>query len=33
MSSKNRAIIDKANAAFEHNDVEGLLALCTDNFT
>jgi ketosteroid isomerase-like protein len=33
MSSKNRAIIDRANAAFEHNDVEGLLALCTDNFT
>ena len=33
MSAKNKAIIDKANKAFEHNDVEALLALCTEGFT
>ena len=33
MSAKNRAIIDKANEAFTRNDVEGLLALCTEDFT
>lgn len=33
MSAKNKAIIEKANSAFTRNDVEGLLALCTDNFT
>ena len=33
MSAKNRAIIDKANDAFARNDVEALLALCTDDFT
>jgi ketosteroid isomerase-like protein len=33
MSAKNKAIIDKANKAFEQNDVEALLALCTEDFT
>lgn len=33
MSAKNKAIIDKANEVFAHNDVEALLALCNDNFT
>lgn len=32
MSSRNREIVDRANAAFTRNDVEGLLALCTDDF-
>jgi ketosteroid isomerase-like protein len=32
MSAQNKAIIDKANQAFERNDVEGLLALCTEDF-
>ncbi len=33
MSAKNRAIVDKANEAFARNDVEGLLALCSDDFS
>jgi len=33
MSAANKAIIDKANKAFEHNDVEALLALCTEDFS
>lgn len=33
MSANNRAIIDKANEAFARNDVEGLLALCSDDFS
>ena len=33
MSAKNRAIVDKANKAFARNDVEGLLALCSDDFS
>jgi uncharacterized protein len=33
MSDKNKVIIDKANKAFEQNDVEALLALCTEGFT
>ena len=33
MSAANRAIIDKANEAFARNDVEGLLALCREDFT
>ena len=33
MSANNKAIIEKANQAFERNDVEGLLALCTEDFT
>jgi ketosteroid isomerase-like protein len=32
MSSNNRAIIAKANEAFARNDVEALLALCTEDF-
>ncbi len=32
MSANNRAIVDKANEAFARNDVEGLLALCSDDF-
>ena len=32
MSAQNKAIIDKANKAFEHNNVEELLALCTEDF-
>jgi ketosteroid isomerase-like protein len=33
MSATNKAIIDKANEAFRKNDVEALLALCTEDFT
>ena len=33
MSANSRAIIDKANEAFRRNDVEALLALCTEDFT
>ncbi|MEO6212982.1 MAG: nuclear transport factor 2 family protein [Vicinamibacterales bacterium] len=33
MSAKNKAIIEKANDTFRRSDVEGLLALCTDDFT
>ena len=33
MSAANKAIIDKANDAFRKNDVEALLALCSDDFT
>lgn len=33
MSANNKAIIDKANEAFRKNDVEALLALCTEDFT
>lgn len=33
MSAPNKAIIDKANEAFRKNDVEALLALCTEDFT
>jgi ketosteroid isomerase-like protein len=33
MSANNKAIIEKANEAFARNDVEALLALCTENFT
>ena len=33
MSATNRAIIDKANEAFARTDVEGLLALCREDFT
>ena len=33
MSANNRAIVDKANEAFARNDVEGLLALCSDDFS
>ena len=33
MSAGNRAIIDKANEAFARNDVEALLALCSDDFS
>lgn len=33
MSASNKAIIDKANEAFRKNDVEALLALCTEDFT
>lgn len=33
MSANNRAIIAKANEAFARNDVEALLALCTEDFT
>jgi ketosteroid isomerase-like protein len=33
MSARNKATIEKANQAFERNDVEALLALCTDDFT
>src|SRR5215213_1435944 len=33
MSATNRAIIDKANEAFVKNDVEALLALCSEDFT
>ena len=33
MSAKNKAIIEKANETFRRNDVEALLALCTDDFT
>ena len=32
MSANNKAIIAKANKAFEQNDVEALLALCTEDF-
>ena len=33
MSAKNKTIIEKANETFRRADVEGLLALCTDDFT
>ncbi len=33
MSEKNKAIVERANETFRHADVEGLLALCTDDFT
>lgn len=33
MSARNKAIIEKANAAFTNNDIEALLALCTEDFT
>ncbi|MEO5898466.1 MAG: nuclear transport factor 2 family protein [Vicinamibacterales bacterium] len=33
MSATNKAIIARANETFRHGDVEGLLALCTDDFT
>lgn len=33
MSAHNKTIIAKANEAFEHNNVEELLALCTEDFS
>jgi ketosteroid isomerase-like protein len=33
MSVSNKVIIEKANEAFRKNDVEALLALCTEDFT
>jgi ketosteroid isomerase-like protein len=33
MSSKNKAIIERANDTFRRADIEGLLALCTEDFT
>ena len=33
MSARNKAIIEKANEAFRNNDIEGLLALCTEDFS
>lgn len=32
MSSRNKEIVAKANAAFERNDVEGLLEQCVEDF-
>ena len=32
MSTRNKVIIEKVNAAFARNDVETLLAHCTDDF-
>ena len=31
MSQENKQIIEKVNAAFANNDVDGFLALCTDD--
>ena len=33
MSAKNKALIGKANEAFRNNDIEALLALCTEDFS
>ena len=31
MSSRNKEIVEKVNAAFAANDLEGFLALCADD--
>lgn len=33
MSTRNKAIVEKANDTFRRGDVEALLALCHENFT
>jgi uncharacterized protein (TIGR02246 family) len=32
MSEKNKSVVERINAAFARNDVEGFLALCADDF-